>query len=110
MIRWKDTDDQNAKLKKQIELLKKQGVDLAEVVILTAFRLENSKVVVADNIEFTNIMKYKGLEKSVVILVDMQPDMKFSLREDLIYTASSRAVSKLILLVKKGELPEYLQN
>jgi len=110
MIRWKNKDDQNLKLIHQIEQMEKQGVDLDEIVILTAFKPENSLITKPKNIEFTTIMKYKGLEKSVVILVDVQPDMEYSIREDLIYTAASRAVSKLILLVKKGELPEYLKT
>jgi len=109
MIRWGNFKEQNQKLAKQLDKLIKQGVDIDDIVILTAFRPENSSVDTPDNIEFTNIMKYKGLEKAVVILVDIQTDHKFSLREDLIYTAASRAVSKLILFAKKGDLPEYLK-
>ncbi|MBF0266687.1 MAG: AAA family ATPase [Gammaproteobacteria bacterium] len=108
IVRWKNNSDQNDKLKEIINALKNRNVDLDDVVILSAFKSENSGITVPDGIEFTTIPKYKGLEKSVVIVVDIQADKKFSLREDFIYTAASRAVSKLVLLIKKGDLPEYL--
>jgi thymidine kinase len=108
VIRWKNTDEQNIKLVEVINKLKRNNVDLDDVVVLTAFKPENSNLEVPDDIEFTNIMKYKGLEKSVVILGDVQPDKNFSLKENLIYTAATRAISKLIILIKKGALPSYL--
>jgi len=45
----------------------------------------------------------------VVILLDIAPDNPISLKEDLIYIAASRAISRLIIFAKKSKIPAYLK-
>jgi len=108
IIRWKNKKEQNQKVKALLNKLEQNGVEEKEIVILTPFKPENSELEIPRSIEFDSIMKFKGLEKSVVIVADLKLDNAFCIREDLIYTAATRAISKLFLLVNKGILPDYL--
>ncbi|MBF0264721.1 MAG: hypothetical protein HQL46_05565 [Gammaproteobacteria bacterium] len=84
IVKWRNANDQNEKVNALVNKLVKKGMNKNDMVILTPFKPENSELVkvkgITEDIELTNIMKYKGLEKSIVILADIQADKPFSTR------------------------------
>lgn len=93
-------------LEARITALIAGGVKPKEITILSPFKKENSvvsyikKFVVdnveddTDNISYSTIQGFKGLENTVIILVDIQTYNK----PDLMYVAMSRARSALYVL------------
>lgn len=112
-IEWNDADEEKHKLRDLLHTLKKQGIGNESIVVLSQYKRVNSVVglldpfgyLVGDYGEkdedvcayFSTIYSFKGLESKIVILVDTgsYDDVK------LIYTALSRARSKLYVFENK---------
>ena len=112
-IEWNDADEEKHKLRDLLHTLKKQGIGNESIVVLSQYKRVNSVIglldpfgyLVGDYGEkdedvcayFSTIYSFKGLESKIVILVDTESydDVK------LIYTALSRARSKLYVFENK---------
>lgn len=106
-----------------------EGLDLSDVVILTAKTVETSWINLEKTYEgqtlstdqepgtilFTTIRKFKGLEAEAILLVDAQMSMLTNPENRrLLYTGASRAKNLLLIAmledVKTDEYGDYLRN
>lgn len=114
---WERADDLVESLANVVERLVKEGVSVADIVILSPRRLNNSSLANCEKIfkfpvvdisrgmtakkqviRFSTIHAFKGLESPVVIVADIvEVDERES--QSLIYVAMSRARSLLVLMV-----------
>lgn len=112
-IEWIDINEEKIKLRELLHTLQKQGIGSESIVILSQYKRTNSVVGLLDPFTyfvgdygqkdedvcayFSTIYSFKGLESKIVILVDTESydDVK------LIYTALSRARSKLYVFESK---------
>ena len=117
---WKKNADFVKSLGNVVEQLVKEGIPIDNLIILSPHRLENSSLARVERLSsfpivdisrgrtesqhilrFSTIHSFKGLESSVVIIVDVdQVDSEES--RSLFYVAMSRARSLLILMVHEG--------
>lgn len=83
---------------------------LPKIALTNGFRLAQEKSTHEKEIYFSNIFRFKGLESSVVIVVEIDEDFrKMSTFEELCYVAFSRPRSHLVLLGRK-EILNQLQK
>lgn len=116
-INFENQDDEVVLLTDKLKELIKSGVKPSEITILSPFKFDNSvaskvtkyKIDLAnsdsDNITYSTIQGFKGLENKVIILTDIMTYNK----PDLMYVAMSRARSMLIVF----EIPhatDYRKN
>ena len=105
-----ETQDEEAKLLEQeIKALLLQGIKKSDITILSPFKREKSVIPMfkkykienvgteEDEITYSTIQGFKGLENTVIILTDIQTYNK----PDLMYVAMSRARSMLVVLETK---------
>lgn len=116
---WKTFVDLEGLLRSVIERLVKERVCIDDVVILSPRHLQNSSLTgvkrisrftlvdisrssakVQDSIKYSTIHSFKGLETSVVIIVDID-EVDTDEAQSLLYVAMSRARSLLILLINE---------
>ena len=102
-------DDEVSLIEAEIDKLIAAGVDKKSITLLSAFKFENSvasklkkyKVspvaAESDNITYSTIQGFKGLENSVIMLVDIQSYSK----PDLMYVGMSRARNALYVFETK---------
>lgn len=83
---------------------------LSKISLSNGFRLSKESSTTEKEIYYSNIFRFKGLESSVVIVVEIDDDFKkMSTFEELCYVAFSRPRSHLVLLGKK-EILSQLQK
>ena len=104
-INFIEQEDEAELLSNKIKELIKKGVNPSEITILSPFRFEKSVAskissfkidkagVDSDNITYSSIQGFKGLENKVIIITDVLTYNK----PDLMYVAMSRARSMLIV-------------
>lgn len=104
-----DPDDEKNLLEAEIKSILAGGIKKRDITILSAFKRETSVVSQVtkykiddvseetDNITYSTIQGFKGLENSVIILTDIQTYNK----PDLMYVAMSRARSALYVFETK---------
>ncbi|MDR0878482.1 MAG: AAA family ATPase [Treponema sp.] len=104
-ITWKDREDHTEKLENLLERLKKEKIPDDQITILAPVRLERSTAKTlsvpvagysaspAGAITFSTIQAFKGLENSVIILIDITSYGN----DPLMYVALSRARSSLFV-------------
>ena len=104
-INFVDQDDEAIALTNKLKELLNSGVKPSEITILSPFKFENSVASkinkyqinlvkdAGDNITYSTIQGFKGLENKTIILTDIQTYNK----PDLMYVAMSRARSMLIV-------------
>ena len=102
-------DDERNLLESEIKAILAGGIKNRDITILSAFKKDNSVVSKVtkykiddvgdetDNITYSTIQGFKGLENSVIILTDVQTYNK----PDLMYVAMSRARSALYIFETK---------
>jgi hypothetical protein len=102
---WKNREDHREKLENLLERLKKEKIPDEQITILAPVRLENStaktltvpivkfSVPPIQAVTFSTIQAFKGLENSVIILIDI---ISYS-NDSLMYVALSRARSSLFI-------------
>jgi hypothetical protein len=113
---WSDAGHQRRRLEEILIELHDDRVPFEDVVILSPRRIENSVVSQLDrnrfpirvaaevpergqNVHFSTVHAFKGLESPVVILCDLE-DLEEDHSRALLYTGMSRARSHLILLLR----------
>jgi len=95
------------------ELIHKENVAPEDIVVLSPFATDHSKLsgmgklggfqlttnwdIASDEIYYTTIHSYKGLESPVIILTEIEPGFKYNVQE-LLYVACSRARHHLVIL------------
>ena len=104
-INFNEQEDESIALTNKLKDLIKSGVKPSEITILSPFKFDQSvasKVtkykidlvsLESDNITYSTIQAFKGLENKVIILTDI----KTYRNPDLMYVAMSRARSMLIV-------------
>ena len=117
---WRTNSDLLAALKKVLERLVSENIPIANVVILSQRRLENSALAGFKNIsrfpivdcsqgmvgaspsdlKYSTIHSFKGLESQVVIVVDIDT-VEGEKSHSLLYVAMSRARSLLVLMINE---------
>lgn len=101
------------------ELIVDEGVPAEDVVILTPFSEDKSHLgknrkigqfelttnwdIGAKEIYYTTIHSFKGLESPVIILTEIEPDLRHKIHE-LMYIACSRARHHLIVIRHEDSL------
>ena len=106
-----DTQEEEAELlENEIKNLLAGGIKKNDITLLSPFKREKSVVPLIkkydidgigtenDNVTYSTIQGFKGLENSIIILTDIQTYNK----PDLMYVAMSRARSMLIILETKN--------
>ncbi len=64
-----------------------------------------------DTVVFSTIKSFKGLEASVVIVVDLEkPGEKAVFSEEDLYVASTRATTRIALISSRAEVAKFLQG
>ena len=114
---YKEPDEQLSILKAVIDKLIAEGISPNSITILSPYKRENSVVSLFSNkdiknyspdnsdcIQFSTIQAYKGLENSVIILVDVDT---FS-HEQLMYVGLSRARSCLFIVQSLEGRQDYM--
>lgn len=111
---WRDDEEQKSKLVSVLGDLKKGNVKSGNITILSPVRREDSIISTllqrisdyspdaGEQITFSTIQAYKGLENSVIILTDI----KTYEHEKLLYVGLSRARSGLIVFESEGARKE----
>lgn len=95
------------------ELVVEENVDVEDIVILTPIASEKSALtsnnnlgrftlttnwdIAANEIYYTTIHSFKGLESPVIILVEVEPTLRYNVQE-LVYIACSRARHHLVII------------
>lgn len=120
---WKDEAE---KIEKLINGLLSSSVKAERITILSPFRLENSVISklikrlpitiydkrkyeqIKDFIQFSTIHSYKGLENSIIILIDIEK-IDGDEFQNLLYVGMSRARASLYVFLTKGIENEYNQ-
>jgi KaiC/GvpD/RAD55 family RecA-like ATPase len=102
---WKNREDQKEKLENLLERLKKEKIPNDQITILAPVRFDHSTAKTLSTpianysasptgtISFSTIQAFKGLENSVIILIDI---ISYS-NDPLMYVALSRARSSLFV-------------
>ena len=102
-------DDEASLIEAEIDKLIAAGVDKKSITLLSAFKFENSVAsklkkykispvaAESNNITYSTIQGFKGLENSVIMLVDIQSYSK----PDLMYVGMSRARNALYVFETK---------
>ncbi len=105
-IQFLDADNEAELLTEELKKLIVAGIKPSEITILSAFRRDKCVVdkvkkykidpagIESNNITYSTIQGFKGLENTVIILCDIMTYNK----PDLMYVAMSRARSMLIIL------------
>ena len=115
---YSDTDEEKARLLTVLKLLRDNHISPKQVTILSPLKRENSIVSEITDIDicdyktswnnkvsFCTIQSFKGLENTIIILVDVE-----SLKDKkLMYVALSRARSVLYVLHSEEARSEYLE-
>lgn len=115
-ITYNSTDDQREKLLELLDSLKSMHIDSDRITILSPRKRENSVIAdlekssIADyaagktnGVDFCTIQGFKGLENTVIILVDIE-----ELSSDkILYVGLSRARSGLYILESENAAKEY---
>lgn len=108
-VNFDNQEDEYISLTEEIKELIKNRVKASEITILSPFKFENSvanrikkyKIDLAqcesENITYSTIQGFKGLENKIIILTDILTYNK----PDLMYVAMSRARSMLIVFETK---------
>ena len=95
---WKDEEEQCEQVRKLINTLFKEGVEIKEIALLTPHKAQNSALFkfkeTFKDLDIHSIMGFKGMEANVVLLCDIG-NSKFSSRPDLIFSGASRAKLRL---------------
>lgn len=107
---YKRTSEQAKKLLDILFELEKMNVPKENIVILSPLKFDNSVVSTLDNdvitclkserkrkVFFSTIHSFKGLESSIVILVDIER-LSYDEKKDLLYVGMTRAKSLLYVL------------
>ena len=64
-----------------------------------------------DTVVFSTIKSFKGIEASVVIVVDLEiPGEKAAFSEEDLYVASTRATTRIAFISPRAEVAEFLQR
>ena len=119
-IYWEARSDLRQSLEKKIDrLTTNEDVPIQNIVVLSPYTLKNSNLAEverisgfplvnissaqgsagAEDLKFSNIRTFKGLESQVVIIVDID-QIDGDERQSLLYVAMSRAKSLLILMIQ----------
>ena len=116
-ITWSSINDQCDKLEKILDKLKSNGIPFEKITILSPQRRENSVISLLteydikdfniyenSNLMFSTIHAYKGLENTVIILIDIDNSMS----SQLLYVGLSRATSSLYVLLSETAKKDLL--
>lgn len=110
-----DLNEEYEKLKELLERLNSKNIDASSITILSPYRREKSVVDVFDKrikdfsfkstncITFSTIQSFKGLENTIIILVDID---NINL-EQLMYVALSRARTGLFVFLTNDAKKDY---
>jgi superfamily I DNA/RNA helicase len=108
-VTWKDQEDHKEKLEKLLERLKKEKIPNDRITILAPVRLERSTaktLSIPGGIAFSTIQAFKGLENSVIILIDITSYGN----DPLMYVALSRARSSLFVFETEKARDERIKR
>lgn len=103
---WQSYEEQVEQVRNCLNDLLAKGFSLSDIVILTPYRVEKSKLypLMTEKgfmgLRIENIMKFKGLEAPVVLLCDLGMN-EFTKRPDLLFTGASRAQQMLFVFCHK---------
>ena len=118
---WKSPDDFKNRIERKIKNLIKEGISIEDIVILSPRRLKSSILAEVKKIsgfpledgsrdlkimekkkviKFSTIHSFKGLERPVIIVVDIE-EVRGDSPQSLLYVSMSRAKSLLILMINK---------
>lgn len=120
-VQYRDGTDQVAKVSKIVAGLLADGIPAKDIVLLSGHKMENSSFADVDkisghklrdithddgdyrkSIDFCTIHAFKGLDRKVVIAVDLlSPDKDIASR--LHYCGLSRARAMLVVMIREGE-------
>ena len=103
------------------KLINEDSVLPEDIVVLTPFAKDNSGLTTAgtlgrfrlttnwdiapNEIYYTTIHSFKGLESPVIILTEIEPLLQYHVQE-LLYVACSRARSHLVIICHTDMLPQ----
>lgn len=115
---WKDCEEEKKKLEQRLDTLKKDGVSMSQVVILSPVTYDHSVASQIQHYEieqyvpgkktgltFSTIHSFKGLESRFIILTDLESVTD----KRMLYVAMSRARYGLYVLADEKTQNEYLQ-
>lgn len=117
------TDDLRRRLFSLISELRGNGVNLQDIAVLTTRAAESSQLahiadelqmtrdLQADGIAWETIYRFKGLERPVVIVVEIDPDIiNREEADELLYVGYSRASKRLFVIHKSDVSVERLRQ
>jgi hypothetical protein len=97
---WKDEEEQQEHVRKQINKLCKEGNELKDMALLTPHKARNSTLFKLKDgfkdLDIHSIMGFKGMEANIIFLCDIGNN-EFSSRPDLIFSGASRAKLRLFV-------------
>jgi DNA helicase IV len=115
-ITWKSTEDEAIQLDKLLDKLYKSGVAQESITILSSKKKEDSVISTLNRKDihnykvsqnqfttFSTIQSFKGLENTVIIVVDVEDFTA----EKLMYVALSRACAGLYVFESESAKKEY---
>ena len=118
---WENSEDFVKILERKIKSLLKEGISVEDIVILSPRRLQSSALADVKRIsgfpledgsrnldimrkkkivKFSTIHSFKGLESSVIIVIDIE-EVSGNRSQSLLYVSMSRAKSLLVLMINK---------
>lgn len=115
-ISYEDDDDFKKKITGILKNLRKEKVDIRDIVFLAPKKYKNSKVAqagievneIGDNFDsskelpvYATIQGFKGLDSKIVILTDVEYIRKENL-SSFLYIAGTRAITLLYIVTPKG--------
>ncbi len=118
-IVFSDSDDEKQKFIELINRLESEGIHKRDIVILSPIVLEKSIVSKTDfaidkfspseerkkgKLAFSTIQSFKGLENSIIVVVDINENIS----ESLLYVAFSRARSALYIVENQNAYKTHL--
>ena len=115
---YKDDQEASEKLKEVLDELKEKGISNEKITILSTRRRENSILRLIDlnsikdysidenmHMTFSTIHSFKGLENTIIILIDIDNLQ----RNQLMYVALSRARTTLYIIYSEEAHQQYSQ-
>lgn len=118
---YSDADEMKQHLRKVLHsLIRDGGVSSKDIIILIPRRLDRSLLSNARlgpyvlstgesrdlaSVRFTNIQRFRGMERKVVVIAEMDTDV--GELERMVYLGASRAKTKLIMLCSEQLPPQF---
>lgn len=122
-IWWSNEADQRRKVSRALARILSEGVPPEEITVLSRYRLENSGLALGldaavpfklsadggpDAIEFATTSGFKGLENTVVVIIDVD-NLADPERRGEMYVAATRARSLMVVSAAEGTRRDYLE-